>query len=307
MDKKWTIGLGLLGILIVFLLLWNFAPAIQRWLASVFVDIILLLAAFAAGMALRTFRRQTPPQRRRTQRTQHHPSSKKVTTSMKKLILLIALALPALLTAQQRDWANYGRYAEANAQLTTPPAVVFMGNSITDGWDNAHPEFFTANNFACRGIGGAGHRPDARRFRADVINLHPQAVVILAGTNDLAQNNGPIATQHIVENIISMAELAMAAGIRPIICSVLPAGKYPWRTEIESVPEKIRDLNARLHRYASDRGLIWVDYYTAMDAGDGSMRSEYTKDGVHPTPEGYDVMERIVLPALAHYCPAAAK
>ena len=69
---------------------------------------------------------------------------------MKKLILLIALALPALLTAQQRDWANYGRYAEANAQLTTPPAVVFMGNSITDGWDNAHPEFFTANNFACR-------------------------------------------------------------------------------------------------------------------------------------------------------------
>ena len=135
----------------------------------------------------------------------------------------------------------------------------------------------------------------------------PASVVILAGTNDLAQNNGPIATQHIVENIISMAELAMAAGIRPIICSVLPAGKYPWRTEIESVPEKIRDLNARLHRYASDRGLIWVDYYTAMDAGDGSMRSEYTKDGVHPTPEGYDVMERIVLPALAHYCPAAAK
>ena len=183
---------------------------------------------------------------------------------MKKLILLIALALPALLTAQQRDWANYGRYAEANAQLTTPPAVVFMGNSITDGWDNAHPEFFTANNFACRGIGGQVTGQMLCRFRADVINLHPQAVVILAGTNDLAQNNGPIATQHIVENIISMAELAMAAGIRPIICSVLPAGKYPWRTEIESVPEKIRDLNARLHRYASDRGLIWVDYYTCL-------------------------------------------
>ena len=103
---------------------------------------------------------------------------------MKKLILLIALALPALLTAQQRDWANYGRYAEANAQLTTPPAVVFMGNSITDGWDNAHPEFFTANNFACRGIGGQVTGQMLCRFRADVINLHPQAVVILAGTND---------------------------------------------------------------------------------------------------------------------------
>ena len=225
---------------------------------------------------------------------------------MKKLILLIALALPALLTAQQRDWANYGRYAEANAQLTTPPAVVFMGNSITDGCEWA--ELFNNRHVKNRGISG-GQVPAQMlcRFRADVINLHPQAVVILAGTNDLAQNNGPIATQHIVENIISMAELAMAAGIRPIICSVLPAGKYPWRPEIESVPEKIRDLNARLHRYASDRGLIWVDYYTAMDAGDGSMRSEYTKDGVHPTPEGYDVMERIVLPALAHYCPAAAK
>ena len=207
---------------------------------------------------------------------------------MKKLILLIALALPALLTAQQRDWANYGRYAEANAQLTTPPAVVFMGNSITDGWDNAHPEFFTANNFACRGIGG-------------------QTVKLSTGVGGDERDMLTLAIQHIVENIISMAELAMAAGIRPIICSVLPAGKYPWRTEIESVPEKIRDLNARLHRYASDRGLIWVDYYTAMDAGDGSMRSEYTKDGVHPTPEGYDVMERIVLPALAHYCPAAAK
>lgn len=306
MDKKWTIGLGLLGILIVFLLLWNFAPAIQRWLASVFVDIILLLAAFAAGWLFGRFggkRRRSDDERNARNITQAQKSN----DLHEKLILLIALALPALLTAQQRDWANYGRYAEANAQLTTPPAVVFMGNSITDGWDNAHPEFFTANNFACRGIGGQVTAQMLCRFRADVINLHPQAVVILAGTNDLAQNNGPIATQHIVENIISMAELAMAAGIRPIICSVLPAGKYPWRTEIESVPEKIRDLNARLHRYASDRGLIWVDYYTAMDAGDGSMRSEYTKDGVHPTPEGYDVMERIVLPALAHYCPAAAK
>mgnify|MGYP000792117829 CR=1 FL=1 len=226
---------------------------------------------------------------------------------MKKLFFT-ALALAGFLcaAAQTQDWANFGRFEQANDEVRNPK-VVLMGNSITDGWDNAHPEFFTANNFACRGIGGQVTGQMLCRFRADVINLHPQAVVILAGTNDLAQNNGPIATQHIVENIISMAELAMAAGIRPIICSVLPAGKYPWRTEIESVPEKIRDLNARLHRYASDRGLIWVDYYTAMDAGDGSMRSEYTKDGVHPTPEGYDVMERIVLPALAHYCPAAAK
>ena len=228
---------------------------------------------------------------------------------LKNLIITLAAALTAATAAAQApaDWANFGRFEKENAALAEHPKVVLMGNSITEGWIAKRPDFFAENGYASRAISGQTTSQMLVRFRADVVELHPQVAVICGGTNDLAQNNGPIATQHIVENIISMAELAMAAGIRPIICSVLPAGKYPWRTEIESVPEKIRDLNARLHRYASDRGLIWVDYYTAMDAGDGSMRSEYTKDGVHPTPEGYDVMERIVLPALAHYCPAAAK
>lgn len=222
---------------------------------------------------------------------------------MKKTAFLLALALPLLAAGQQRDWANYGRYAEANAALTTAPAVVFMGNSITDGWDNAHPEFFTDNNFTCRGIGGQVSSQMLCRFRADVIDLRPKAVVILAGTNDIAGNNGPIESEHIAENIVSMAELALAAGIRPIICSVLPAAKYPWRPEVESVPEKIRALNDRLRQYAAERGLTWVDYYSAMDAGDGSMRSEYTRDGVHPTPEGYAVMEAVIRPALAEWLP----
>lgn len=222
---------------------------------------------------------------------------------MKKTAFLLALALPLLTAGQQRDWADYGRYAEANAALTTAPAVVFMGNSITDGWDNAHPEFFTDNNFACRGIGGQVSSQMLCRFRADVIDLRPKAVVILAGTNDIAGNNGPIDNEHIAENIVSMAELALAAGIRPILCSVLPAAQYPWRPEIESVPEKIRALNDRLRQYATERGLTWVDYYSAMDAGDGSMRSEYTRDGVHPTPEGYAVMEAVIRPALAEWLP----
>lgn len=222
---------------------------------------------------------------------------------MKKTAFLLALALPLLAAGQQRDWANYGRYAEANAALTTAPAVVFMGNSITDGWDNAHPEFFTDNNFACRGIGGQVSSQMLCRFRADVIDLRPKAVVILAGTNDIAGNNGPIESEHIAENIVSMAELALAAGIRPILCSVLPAAQYPWRPEVESVPEKIRALNDRLRQYAAERGLTWVDYYSAMDAGDGSMRSEYTRDGVHPTPEGYAVMEAVIRPALAEWLP----
>lgn len=222
---------------------------------------------------------------------------------MKKTAFLLALALPLLAAGQQRDWANYGRYAEANAALATAPAVVFMGNSITDGWDNAHPEFFTDNNFACRGIGGQVSSQMLCRFRADVIDLRPKAVVILAGTNDIAGNNGPIESEHIAENIVSMAELALAAGIRPIICSVLPAAKYPWRPEVGSVPEKIRALNDRLRQYAAERGLTWVDYYSAMDAGDGSMRSEYTRDGVHPTPEGYAVMEAVIRPALTEWLP----
>ena len=222
---------------------------------------------------------------------------------MKKTAILLALALPLLAAGQQRDWADYGRYAEANAALTTAPAVVFMGNSITDGWDNAHPEFFTDNNFACRGISGQVSSQMLCRFRADVIDLRPKAVVILAGTNDIAGNNGPIESEHIAENIVSMAELALAAGIRPILCSVLPAAQYPWRPEVESVPEKIRALNDRLRQYAAERGLTWVDYYSAMDAGDGSMRSEYTRDGVHPTPEGYTVMEAVIRPALAEWLP----
>ena len=222
---------------------------------------------------------------------------------MRKIILLFALALPLLVAGQQRDWANYGRYAGTNASLTTAPAVVFMGNSITEGWGRNRPEFFAENNFACRGISGQVSAQMLCRFRADAINLRPKAVVILAGTNDIAGNNGPIENEHIAENIVSMAELALAAGIRPILCSVLPAAKYPWRPEIESVPEKIADLNARLHQYAAERGLTWVDYYSAMDAGDGSMRSEYTKDGVHPTPEGYAVMEGIIRPVLAEWLP----
>ena len=178
-----------------------------------------------------------------------------------------------------------------------------MGNSITEGWGRNRPEFFAENNFACRGISGQVSAQMLCRFRADAINLRPKAVVILAGTNDIAGNNGPIENEHIAENIVSMAELALAAGIRPILCSVLPAAKYPWRPEIESVPEKIADLNARLQQYAAERGLTWVDYYSAMDAGDGSMRSEYTKDGVHPTPEGYAVMEGVIRPVLAEWLP----
>ena len=220
---------------------------------------------------------------------------------MKKVLLVMCAALPLFAAAQPSDWANYGRYAEANAQLATNPDVVFMGNSITDGWDDSHPEFFSDNNFACRGISGQVTGQMLCRFRADVINLHPKAVVILAGTNDLALNNGPIEIPHIAENIISMAELALAAGIRPILCSVLPAGEYHWRPQVEDVPGKIRVLNKLVREYAEKRGIEWVDYHPDMATEEGALRPEYTYDGVHPTRQGYDVMERILAPRLEPY------
>ena len=220
---------------------------------------------------------------------------------MKKSLLVLCAIVPLFAAAQPADWADYGRYAEANAQLATNPDVVFMGNSITDGWDDSHPEFFADNNFACRGISGQVTSQMLCRFRADVINLHPKAVVILAGTNDLALNNGPIEIPHVAENIISMAELALAAGIRPILCSVLPAAKYNWRPEVEDVPGKIRTLNNLVREYAEKRGIEWVDYHPDMATAEGALRPEYTYDGVHPTRQGYDVMERILAPRLEPY------
>ncbi|MEG2614758.1 MAG: GDSL-type esterase/lipase family protein, partial [Alistipes sp.] len=201
---------------------------------------------------------------------------------MKRMFLFLLL-LPVTLAAQQQtDWANFGRYAKANYVLEVAPTVVFMGNSITDGWDDAHESFFALNNYACRGISGQVSAQMLSRFRADVIELHPLVVVILAGTNDLALNNGYIASEHIVENIASMAELAEASGIRPILCSVLPAKEFPWRKEVKDVALKIRGLNSRLRLYAAERGYTWVEYYEPMAAKDGSLKGEYTTDGVHP-------------------------
>ena len=217
-----------------------------------------------------------------------------------KLALLIGLALaaPLALGAQERDWAGHDRYAAANAALASPPRAVFMGDSITDCWDDNDRAFFDDNGFACRGISGQVTGQMLCRFRADVLDLHPQLVVILAGTNDLARNNGPIAPEHIADNIASMVDLAVGAGIRPVLCSVLPAAKYPWRADIEQVPALIRDLNDRLRRCAEAHGAEWVDYYAALDAGDGSLAPEHSADGVHPTPAGYAVMEALLLPRL---------
>ena len=215
---------------------------------------------------------------------------------MKKIVLLAAALLLAAASFAQSEY-NCQRRRLFEVLPVLSRDIVFLGNSITDGWDNAHPEFFTANNFACRGIGGQVTGQMLCRFRADVINLHPQAVVILAGTNDLAQNTGYISLEHILDNIQSMAELARANGIRPVLCSVLPAGDFPWRPGLEPA-QKIVRLNAMIRAYAEREGIPYVDYHTPMAAADGSMIAEYTYDGVHPTEAGYLVMERILPPVV---------
>lgn len=174
--------------------------------------------------------------------------------------------------------------------------VVFMGNSITQGWNHYSPEFFQENNYINRGISGQTTSQMLLRFRTDVINLKPKAVVILAGINDIAQNTGYISIERIAENIYSMAELAKANGIKVLICSVLPAADFPWRRGLEP-KDKVVELNNLLQEYAEEKKHTYVDYYSAMEDGKGGLKvPEYTTadDLVHPNKSGYLVMEKII-------------
>ena len=220
--------------------------------------------------------------------------------NLKKLLLLAALTLSAATAAAQdpeTDWANFGRFEAENAALAASPEVVLMGNSITEGWIAKRPDFFAENGYASRAISGQTTSQMLERFRADVVELHPQVAVICGGTNDLAQNTGYISLEHFLDNIQSMAELARANGIRPVLCSVLPAGDFPWRPGLEPA-QKIVRLNAMIRAYAEREGIPYVDYHTPMAAADGSMIAVYTYDGVHPTEAGYRVMERILPPVV---------
>ncbi len=217
---------------------------------------------------------------------------------MKKIIFAAMAVVSAFMAQAQTDWANHARYAEANASVTTAPEVVFMGNSITDGWDDNHLEFFTDNNFACRGISGQVTGQMLCRFYTDAINLKPKAVVILAGINDIAGNQGPMELEHIAQNIFSMAELAGKAGIRPLIASVLPCDTIPWNAAVVNTATKVVALNEMLKDYAADNGITYVDYYSALTTPDGALDPKYTNDRLHPNRAGYDVMEPIVLDAL---------
>jgi len=196
-----------------------------------------------------------------------------------------------------RDWAGLRAYAQVNRTLTERPEVVFMGNSITDGWWPKDSTFFIDNNFLDRGISGQTTSEMLVRFRQDVINLKPKAVVILAGINDIAHNNGVISLENVFGNIVSMAELARYNKITPIICSVLPAYDFPWRPGMNPAP-KVIELNKMLKAYADKEGLTYVDYHSAMKDERDGLPKNLASDEVHPTLEGYKIMEKIVLEAI---------
>ena len=225
---------------------------------------------------------------------------------MKKLFISLTavMAVSAVAAAQSADWANHPRYASANEALTVAPDVVFMGNSITDGWDDNHTEFFTDNNFACRGISGQVTGQMLCRFYSDVVALKPKAVVILAGINDIAGNQGPMDDRHIAENIFSMAEIARQHGIRPLIASCLPCDTIPWNAAVVNTATHVVNLNEMLRDYARDNGITYVDYYAALTTPDGALDPRYTFDRLHPNRAGYDIMEPIVLQALKSKVPS---
>ncbi len=217
------------------------------------------------------------------------------------LLMFLASMLLSEVTSAQ-DWANLERFKNENAELGAPAydeiRVVFMGNSITEGWGYLSPDFFAGKPYINRGISGQTTPQMLIRFRPDVINLKPAVVVILAGTNDIAGNTGPSTLEIIADNIFSMAELAKANGIKVVLCSVLPAFNYPWKPGLEPA-EKIVTLNELIKVYAGKNDIVYLDYFSAMVNKQKGLMAEFTSDGVHPNKVGYMMMAPLAEKAIA--------
>jgi lysophospholipase L1-like esterase len=212
----------------------------------------------------------------------------------------IAQAQKAHEEQMRTDWADLEKYRSADAALRAPAPVedrvVFMGDSITEIWGKrlnpAMPEpapFFPGKPYINRGISGQTSPQMLVRFRQDVIDLKPKVVVILAGTNDLAENTGPMRLEDTESNLQSMSDLAAANGIRVVLCSVLPAKAFWWHSGIDP-SKKIVELNKWIRAYAARRGFPYVDYYDAMVNSEGGLPSDLSPDGVHPNAKGFAIM-----------------
>jgi lysophospholipase L1-like esterase len=205
--------------------------------------------------------------------------------------------------ARLRDWANLGRYREANRQ-SGPVDVVFMGDSITDAWGaERYGAFFPGKRYAGRGISGQTTPQMLVRFRPDVLALKPKAVVILAGTNDIAGNTGPMTDEEIEGNLASMSELAAAAGVKVILSSILPTSNYhvapnaPPQTTLRPLA-RIHAINDWMKSYAAAHQHVYLDYFPAMMDTEGMLRAELSADDLHPTGAGYAVMAPLAQAAI---------
>ncbi len=200
-----------------------------------------------------------------------------------------------------QDWPDLGHFRKENAALGLPSKgenrVVFLGNSITQGWIEKRPGFFANRPYINRGISGQTTPQMLLRFRQDVIALQPGIVVILAGTNDIAGNTGPSTLEMIEDNLASMAELAKANGIRVVLSSVLPVYDYPWKPGLKPA-NKIIDLNTWIKQYCDNKGFIYLDYFSSFADENNGMKSTLTTDGVHANVAGYKVMEPLVEAAI---------
>lgn len=218
-------------------------------------------------------------------------------------LLLGALMALSGISASAQDFGKISRYAADNKVLSDLPQkgekrVVFLGNSITEGWWNHHKDFFQHPGYIARGIGGQTSYQFLYRFRDDVVNLHPALVIINAGTNDIAENTCPYDEDRTFGNIQSMVEIAKANKIKVILTSVLPAARFGW-SKVTDAPVKIKALNARIQAYAKKNKIPYVNYFDALVDADGvSLKTEFTKDGVHPLLGGYKVMEALVVPVI---------
>ena len=219
---------------------------------------------------------------------------------MKKSViyyLLLFIFISMSETSFAQDWANLAKYETENSQL--PPKqsgekrIVFMGDSITEFWSQIHPDFFTNTSYINRGISGQTTPQMLIRFRPDVLNLHPDVVVILAGVNDIAGNTGPTTNDAIFGNIISMVELAKANAIKVILCSVLPANNFYWRPN-EKAAETIIQLNQLIQSYAKKHDIPYVDYHSAMADAKNGLPKEFSEDSVHPNLKGYQTMQPLL-------------
>ena len=202
------------------------------------------------------------------------------------------------------DWPNLQHYAAANQHLPAPqpgrPRVVIIGNSITEGWVKEDSAFFRGKtyDYVGRGISGQGTGQTVVRFRPDVIDLHPAVVVILVGTNDVAENNGPYNPQTTLNNIMSMCELAQAHGIRVVLGAVAPSTDFWWHKGLNPAP-KIIALNQQIKAYAAQQHLVYFDMHTALKDEQNGLKKAYGEDGVHPNLTGYRALEPLLNQAVA--------